>query len=152
MLFLSLYSIGEESFSSGSRPPLTDEATFCVDPIGRPSFGDHIRVHEDTSIDGTTNFVHGFPFVCISLGLIYKKQPVIGVIYNPFLDQMVNRHHVKLFNKLIHSECIVLWFERPWRLPVSSFRASTYSTPCSQAKASSVTLTSTLRRRMGFRP
>ncbi|KAF8499450.1 myo inositol monophosphatase [Gautieria morchelliformis] len=63
--------IGEESFSSGSRPPLTDEPTFCVDPI-----------------DGTTNFVHGFPFVCISLGLIYKKQPVLGVIYNPFLDQM----------------------------------------------------------------
>jgi hypothetical protein len=27
-------SIGEESYSAGSRPPLTDEATFCVDPIG----------------------------------------------------------------------------------------------------------------------
>lgn len=38
--------------------------------------------------DGTTNFVHGFPHVCISLGLIYKKTPVLGVIYNPFLDQM----------------------------------------------------------------
>lgn len=37
---------------------------------------------------GTTNFVHGFPFVCISLGLIYKKRPVIGVIYNPFLDHI----------------------------------------------------------------
>ena len=37
---------------------------------------------------GTTNFVHGFPFVCISLGLIYKKHPVVGVIYNPFLDHM----------------------------------------------------------------
>lgn len=41
-----------------------------------------------TSIDGTTNFVHGFPFVAISLGLIYKKSPVLGVIYNPFLDQL----------------------------------------------------------------
>ena len=39
-------------------------------------------------IDGTTNFVHGFPHVCISLGLIYKKSPVLGVVYNPFLDQM----------------------------------------------------------------
>ncbi|KAF8589150.1 hypothetical protein K439DRAFT_1613038 [Ramaria rubella] len=63
--------IGEESYSAGERPPLTEKPTFCVDPI-----------------DGTTNFVHGFPFVCISLGLIYKKQPVMGVIYNPFLDQM----------------------------------------------------------------
>ena len=37
---------------------------------------------------GTTNFVHGFPFVAISLGLIYKKRPVLGVIYNPFLDYL----------------------------------------------------------------
>ncbi|PPQ73459.1 hypothetical protein CVT24_007550 [Panaeolus cyanescens] len=63
--------IGEESYSSGNRPPLTEEPTFCVDPI-----------------DGTTNFIHGFPFVCISLGLIYDRRPVLGVIYNPFLDQM----------------------------------------------------------------
>ena len=38
--------------------------------------------------DGTTNFVHGFPFACVSIGLLYKKRPVIGVIYNPFLDQL----------------------------------------------------------------
>ncbi|KII94320.1 hypothetical protein PLICRDRAFT_171977 [Plicaturopsis crispa FD-325 SS-3] len=63
--------VGEESYAAGSRPPLTDEPTYCVDPI-----------------DGTTNFVHGFPFVCISLGLIYKRRPILGVIYNPFLDQL----------------------------------------------------------------
>ncbi|KAH7907563.1 hypothetical protein BJ138DRAFT_1159846 [Hygrophoropsis aurantiaca] len=63
--------IGEESYSAGSRPELTDQPTFCVDPI-----------------DGTTNFVHGFPFACISLGLIYQKRPVLGVIYNPFLDHL----------------------------------------------------------------
>ncbi|KAF5312697.1 hypothetical protein D9619_002693 [Psilocybe cf. subviscida] len=63
--------IGEESYAAGARPPLTDAPTFCVDPI-----------------DGTTNFIHGFPFVCISLGLIYKRRPVLGVIYNPFLDHL----------------------------------------------------------------
>ncbi|GBE77335.1 Protein qutG [Sparassis crispa] len=63
--------IGEESYAAGSRQPLTDEPTFCVDPI-----------------DGTTNFIHGFPHVCISLGLIYKRTPVLGVIYNPFLEQL----------------------------------------------------------------
>ncbi|KAH9486466.1 Protein qutG [Psilocybe cubensis] len=63
--------IGEESYAAGSRPPLTDTPTFCVDPI-----------------DGTTNFIHGFPFVCISLGLIYRRQPILGVIYNPFLDHL----------------------------------------------------------------
>ncbi|TEB32339.1 myo inositol monophosphatase [Coprinellus micaceus] len=63
--------IGEESYSAGKRDPLTDEPTFCVDPI-----------------DGTTNFVHGFPFACISLGLIYERKPVLGVIYNPFLGHL----------------------------------------------------------------
>ncbi|KAF8963896.1 hypothetical protein BDZ97DRAFT_1758274 [Flammula alnicola] len=60
--------IGEESYAAGSRPPLTDAPTFCVDPI-----------------DGTTNFIHGFPFVCISIGLIYKRRPILGVIFNPSL-------------------------------------------------------------------
>ncbi|KAK0466233.1 uncharacterized protein EV420DRAFT_817057 [Desarmillaria tabescens] len=61
--------IGEETYAAGLRPEWTDEPTFCVDPI-----------------DGTTNFVHGFPWVCISIGLIYKRHSVLGVIYNPFLD------------------------------------------------------------------
>ncbi|KAI0040665.1 inositol monophosphatase [Auriscalpium vulgare] len=63
--------IGEESYSAGSRAPLTDAPTFCVDPI-----------------DGTTNFVHAFPFACISIGLIDQRRPVLGVIYNPFLDHL----------------------------------------------------------------
>ncbi|TFK17010.1 myo inositol monophosphatase [Coprinopsis marcescibilis] len=63
--------IGEESYSAGKRDPLTDEPTFCVDPI-----------------DGTTNFVHGIPWVCVSMGLIYERRPVIGLIYNPFLNHL----------------------------------------------------------------
>jgi hypothetical protein len=39
--------------------------------------------------DGTTNFVHGFPFACISIGLIYERRPTLGIIYNPFLDHLV---------------------------------------------------------------
>lgn len=70
-VYPSFKFIGEESYSSGTRNELTDDPTFCVDPI-----------------DGTTNFVHGFPFACISLGLIYQKRPVLGVIYNPFLDHL----------------------------------------------------------------
>jgi myo-inositol-1(or 4)-monophosphatase len=32
--------------------------------------------------------VHGFPFACISLGLLDQRAPVLGVIYNPFLDHL----------------------------------------------------------------
>jgi hypothetical protein len=34
MLNITVNSIGEESSSAGARAPLTDEPTFCVDPIG----------------------------------------------------------------------------------------------------------------------
>ncbi|GAA5890441.1 hypothetical protein JCM5296_005048 [Sporobolomyces johnsonii] len=63
--------IGEESFAGGERVDLTDAPTFIVDPI-----------------DGTTNFVHAIDFVCCSIGFTYKQVPVIGVIYNPFLDKL----------------------------------------------------------------
>ena len=33
--------------------------------------------------------MHGFPFACVSIGILYKKRPVIGVIFNPFLDHLV---------------------------------------------------------------
>ncbi|RDW27415.1 hypothetical protein B0I72DRAFT_94981 [Yarrowia lipolytica] len=63
--------MGEESFSGGDNAALSDAPTFIVDPI-----------------DGTTNFIHGFPYACTSLGLSIDKEPVVGVIYNPFLDHL----------------------------------------------------------------
>lgn len=39
-----------------------------------------------SQILGTTNFVHGIPSFCISLGLAVRRQPTIGVIYNPSSD------------------------------------------------------------------
>jgi myo-inositol-1(or 4)-monophosphatase len=45
------------------------------------------RWHVDP-LDGTTNFLHGLPQFCISLGLEREGQVVAGVIYNPALDEM----------------------------------------------------------------
>lgn len=50
---------------------LTTEPTWIIDPI-----------------DGTMNFVHSFPYTCISVGLWVNKQAEIGIVYNPVLDQM----------------------------------------------------------------
>ena len=38
-------------------------------------------------LDGTTNFVHGFPFFCISLALFYKETPLLGIVHNPILKE-----------------------------------------------------------------
>ena len=48
--------MGEESTAMGEKCVLTDTPTVIVDPV-----------------DGTTNFVHGFPYVCVSLGLVVNK-------------------------------------------------------------------------------
>jgi fructose-1,6-bisphosphatase/inositol monophosphatase family enzyme len=38
-------------------------------------------------LDGTTNYVHGFPFPCVSIALAVDKEPVVGVVYNPILQE-----------------------------------------------------------------
>jgi myo-inositol-1(or 4)-monophosphatase len=39
-------------------------------------------------LDGTTNFAHGFPVFCVSLGLEYKARLVAGVVYDPTRDEL----------------------------------------------------------------
>lgn len=63
--------IGEETTAACGITELTDEPTWIVDPL-----------------DGTTNFVHGFPFVCVSIGLTIGKIPTVGVVYNPIIDEL----------------------------------------------------------------
>jgi myo-inositol-1(or 4)-monophosphatase len=38
-------------------------------------------------LDGTTNFVHGFPFLCVSLALFFKNIPILGIVHNPLLQE-----------------------------------------------------------------
>ncbi|KUI63799.1 Inositol monophosphatase 2 [Cytospora mali] len=67
-LYPAYLFVGEETYVAG-QTKITDAPTFIVDPI-----------------DGTTNFVHGFPNACISLGFAVDRRPSIGVVYNPFQD------------------------------------------------------------------
>jgi myo-inositol-1(or 4)-monophosphatase len=58
--------VGEEA--GGERAAGLDEPTWYVDPI-----------------DGTTNFVHGHPFWCVSVGLLAGVRPLLGVVVAPSL-------------------------------------------------------------------
>ena len=66
--------LGEETYQPGMR--LTSAPTFICDPI-----------------DGTTNFVHAHPYVSIRLAFVDKMEPLVGVVYNPFLRELY--HAVK---------------------------------------------------------
>jgi myo-inositol-1(or 4)-monophosphatase len=39
-------------------------------------------------IDGTTNFIHGFPNSVVSIGIARHGEVIVGVIYDPFRDEM----------------------------------------------------------------
>jgi myo-inositol-1(or 4)-monophosphatase len=39
-------------------------------------------------LDGTTNFAHGFPVFCVSLGLTFRGQRHAGVLYDPTRDEL----------------------------------------------------------------
>ena len=58
--------LGEET---GGDEELSD-FTWVVDPI-----------------DGTVNYAHGLPIWCVSIALVRKNEPLVGVIYNPNLDE-----------------------------------------------------------------
>lgn len=39
-------------------------------------------------LDGTTNYAHGYPVFCVSIALEVKGVVVLGVVYNPMLDEL----------------------------------------------------------------
>ncbi|NXL78939.1 IMPA1 monophosphatase, partial [Leptocoma aspasia] len=63
--------IGEESVAAGAGSILTDDPTWIIDPI-----------------DGTTNFVHRFPFVAVSIGFVVNKKIEFGIVYSCVEDKM----------------------------------------------------------------
>ena len=39
-------------------------------------------------LDGTTNYAHGYPCFCVSIGLALKGRLEVGVVYDPIRDEM----------------------------------------------------------------
>ncbi|MEB3102242.1 inositol monophosphatase family protein [Ferviditalea candida] len=71
--FLGEESVGQESesFEKAIRGAMEAEYMWIVDPI-----------------DGTTNFVHGFPFYSVSIALAHKGEVIVGVVYDPSRDEI----------------------------------------------------------------
>ena len=39
-------------------------------------------------IDGTTNFVHGYPFYSVSVALEYRGESIVGIVYDPTRNEL----------------------------------------------------------------
>ncbi len=55
----------------GSEKDASSDFSWIIDPL-----------------DGTTNYAHGFPVYCVSIGLLYQNQVILGIIYNPILNEL----------------------------------------------------------------
>jgi myo-inositol-1(or 4)-monophosphatase len=53
----------------------------------RDTHGGSFRWYVDP-LDGTTNFAHGYPVFCVSLGLEYEGELIAGVIYDPTRNEL----------------------------------------------------------------
>jgi myo-inositol-1(or 4)-monophosphatase len=60
--------LAEESGKLGNQ---NNEFLWAIDPL-----------------DGTTNFAHQYPFFAVSIGLLIEGVPQVGVIYDPFHDEL----------------------------------------------------------------
>ena len=40
-------------------------------------------------LDGTTNYAHGYPVAAVSIGLMIDGVPQVGVVYNPFRNELI---------------------------------------------------------------
>jgi myo-inositol-1(or 4)-monophosphatase len=70
------------------RDMLSRRAPFPVvgeEQGGEPARGARAATWYVDPLDGTTNFVHGHPFWCVSVGLLVGAVPVLGVVVAPSL-------------------------------------------------------------------
>ncbi len=89
----------------GEVNPVTEIDLLCEQEIiGRikKKFPNHAILAEESGVsegsavfkwiidplDGTINYAHGFPCYCVSIGLEHEGEMVLGVIYNPSLDEL----------------------------------------------------------------
>ena len=68
--------LGEEEGAAKGRPAPDAPPTWIVDPI-----------------DGTTNYVHDFPFYCVSIGLQIGGELAVGIVYDPSRKEMFTAAH-----------------------------------------------------------
>ncbi len=89
----------------GEFNPVTEVDQLCEQTIVKmisDAFPDHDILSEESPfeekgspwrwiidpLDGTTNYLHGFPCFCVSIGLEVEGQMEMGVVYAPPLDEL----------------------------------------------------------------
>jgi myo-inositol-1(or 4)-monophosphatase len=90
--------LAEESGAQGD--PVKSEYQWIIDPL-----------------DGTTNFLHGFPHYSVSIALMHKNIPAQAVVYNPFANELftasrgrgayLNDHRLRVSKRSQLADCLI---------------------------------------------
>jgi myo-inositol-1(or 4)-monophosphatase len=90
--------LAEESGAQGD--PRQSEYQWIIDPL-----------------DGTTNFLHGFPHYSVSIALMHKNIPTHAVVYNPSANELftasrgrgayLNDHRLRVSKRTQLADCLI---------------------------------------------
>ncbi len=81
------YDVATEQFIIAQLEKEFSEYTLVGEESHHGSYHYDKAIYIDP-IDGTTNFIHGFPHLAISIGVWENGIPIMAVVYNPILDEM----------------------------------------------------------------
>ena len=86
--------------SGGSRGAADSDYLWIIDPL-----------------DGTTNFIHGFPYYCVSIALAFKGQIQQAVVYDPTRNDLffaskgrgafLNDKRLRVSKRIRMAECLI---------------------------------------------
>jgi len=81
------YDVTVEKFVLERLEALFPEYTLVGEESHHGSYQYDKAIYIDP-IDGTTNFVHGFPHLALSIGIWEEGVPQMAVVYNPILEEL----------------------------------------------------------------
>ncbi len=86
-LVTNVDKMSEEKIISILSKNFPDHSILCEES-GKHQTRDSDYVWVIDPIDGTTNYTHNFPHFAVSIGLVYKNEYYLGVVYDSFKDEL----------------------------------------------------------------
>ena len=78
--------LSEETIISLIKSKFPDHGILTEESEGKKSKSAYKWVIDP--LDGTTNYAHDFPSYCVSIALEKEREIILGVVYNPNLDEL----------------------------------------------------------------
>ena len=103
--FVTQFDIEIQNYIKNKLSRLIPQAEFMGEEAGADVYNESEYVFIVDPIDGTTNFIRDYRHSCVSIGLLKNEKPYIGVVYNPYLDELFEAkldHGALLNGKTIH--------------------------------------------------